>query len=150
MSNQNTARVELPTDGLSLPRLIVSQEAVIHTRRPECWRSLPEIDAALIDFLCNRGVSGELSPEQTIARLLEYLRAPGRLERLLKAASENRRASAPCLAVNRVHRVLTVPAAGGRLIGSRAGAGRIYAHPLTGTALAGRGVVPFSFAVSNV
>ena len=77
MSNQNPARVELPTDGLSLPRLIVSQEAIIHTRRPECWRSLPEIDAALIDFLCNRGVSGELSPEQTIARLLEYLRAPG-------------------------------------------------------------------------
>ena len=77
MSNQNPARVELATDGLSLPRLIVSQEAVIHTRRPECWRSLPEIDAALIDFLCNRGVSGELSPEQTIARLLEYLCAPG-------------------------------------------------------------------------
>jgi hypothetical protein len=77
VSNQNPARVELPTDGSSLPRLIVSQEAVIHTRRPECWRSLPEIDAALIDFLCNRGVSGELSPEQTIARLLEYLRAPG-------------------------------------------------------------------------
>src|SRR5579863_6691440 len=36
-TTQNSARPELATDGLSLPRLIVGQEAVIHTRRPESW-----------------------------------------------------------------------------------------------------------------
>ena len=33
-TTQNAARVEVATDGLSLPRLIVGKETVIHTRRP--------------------------------------------------------------------------------------------------------------------
>src|SRR6516225_8565623 len=67
------------------------------------------------------------------------------LVRLLRPADSS--ALWPGQPVHRVHRVLTVPAAGGRLIGSRAGAGKAYARPFTRTALAGRGVVPFSFAV---
>ena len=40
-TTQNPARVELATDGLSLPRLIVGKDTVIHTRRPASWRTLP-------------------------------------------------------------------------------------------------------------
>ena len=86
-TTQNPARVELATDGLSLPRLIVGKEAVIHTRRPESWRELPEADAALLDFLRNRGASSELSTEETVGKLIGYFREPGRFERLLKVAS---------------------------------------------------------------
>ncbi len=88
-TTQNPARIELATNGLSLPRLIVGKEAVIHTRRPESWRALSEADAALLDFLRNRGVFSELSPEETVDKLLGYFREPGRFGRLLKiAASE--------------------------------------------------------------
>jgi Family of unknown function (DUF6088) len=85
-TTQNPARIELATNGLSLPRLIVGKEAVIHTRRPESWRGLSETDAALLDFLRNRGASSELSPEETVAKLLDYFREPGRFDRLLKIA----------------------------------------------------------------
>jgi hypothetical protein len=85
-TTQNPARVEVATNGLSLPRLIVGKDTVIHTRRPESWRALSETDAALLDFLRNRGESSELSPEETVSKLLEYFREPERFERLLKVA----------------------------------------------------------------
>lgn len=85
-STQNAARVEVATEGFSLPRLIVGKETVIHTRRPESWRGLSETDAALLDFLRNRGKSSELTPEETVARLLDHFRKAGRMNRLLKIA----------------------------------------------------------------
>jgi hypothetical protein len=86
-TTQNPGRVEVATDGLSLPRLIVGKETVVHTRRPESWRALSETDAALLDFLRNRGASSELSPEETVDKLLGYFREPGRFERLFKVAA---------------------------------------------------------------
>jgi Family of unknown function (DUF6088) len=85
-TTQNPARIELATNGLSLPRLIVGKETVIHTRRPESWRELSEMDAALLDFLRNRGVSSELSVEKTVDKLLGYFGEPDRFERLRKIA----------------------------------------------------------------
>jgi hypothetical protein len=85
-TTQNPARAEVATNGLSLPRLIVGKETVIHTRRPESWRTLSETDAALLDFLRNRGEASELSPEETVSKLLGYFREPGRFKRLLKVA----------------------------------------------------------------
>ncbi len=85
-TTQNPAQVELATDGVSLPRLIVGKETVIHTRRPEAWRGLPEADTALLDFLRRRGEASELSPEETVGKLLKYFRESGRFERLLKVA----------------------------------------------------------------
>ena len=85
-TTQHSARLELATDGLSLPRLIVGQEAVIHTRRPPAWRSLRETDAALLDFLRNRGRASDLAPEDTVRKLLKHLSEPGRFERLLAVA----------------------------------------------------------------
>ncbi len=86
-TTQNPARVEVATNGLSLPRLIVGKETVIHTRRPESWRELSETDAALLDFLRNRGGTSELPPEETVDKLLNHLRERGRFERLLKVAA---------------------------------------------------------------
>ncbi len=85
-TTQSPARVELATNGLSLPRQLIGKEAVVHTRRPESWRMLSETDAALLDFLRNRGASSELSPEKTVARLLGYFREAVRITRILKVA----------------------------------------------------------------
>jgi hypothetical protein len=85
-TTQSPARVEVATDGLSLPRLIVGKETVIHTRRPESWRDLSQTDAAILDFLRRRGGPSELSAKETKERLLEYFREQGRFERFLKVA----------------------------------------------------------------
>ena len=44
------------------------------------------MDAALLDFLRNRGQHSELYPDDTVAKLLDHFREPGRYERLLKVA----------------------------------------------------------------
>ena len=85
-TTQNPARVEVATTGTSLPRLIVGKETVVHTRRPESWRGLSETDAALLDFLRSRGRAGELSPEDTVRRLIRLVREDGRFARLLGVA----------------------------------------------------------------
>src|SRR4051812_30625034 len=41
-TTQNPARIELATDGASLPRLFLGKDARIHTRRPTVWRTLSE------------------------------------------------------------------------------------------------------------
>jgi hypothetical protein len=85
-TTQNSARIELATDSMSLPRFFLGKDAIIHTRRPAAWRVLPEMDAALLDFLRNRGETSERTPEETVEKLLEYFREPGRFERLMEAA----------------------------------------------------------------
>ena len=84
-TTQNPARIELATDSTSLPRRFLGKNALVHTRRPPAWRNLPETDAALLDFLRNRGASNELPPRQAVSKLLSYFREPGRFERLVKA-----------------------------------------------------------------
>jgi Family of unknown function (DUF6088) len=85
-TTQNPSRIELATDGTSLPRTFLGKDALVHTRRPPAWRTLSETDAALLDFLRNRGASNELSPKQAVDKLLTYFREPGRFKRLLEAA----------------------------------------------------------------
>ena len=85
-TTQNPGRIEVSTDGPSLPRLIVGKDTVIHTRRPESWRQLFQEDAAFLDFLRNHGANSELSPEETASRLLRLANEKGRLSRLLKVA----------------------------------------------------------------
>ncbi len=81
-----SSRIELATDSASLPRLFVGKDALVHTRRPAAWRTLSEVDAALLDFLRSRGALSELPAEETAQKLLEHFREPGRFERLLKVA----------------------------------------------------------------
>jgi hypothetical protein len=85
-TTQNPGRVEVATDGPSLPRLIVGKETVIHTRRPESWRELSQEDAAFLDLLRNRGAASELPPAETVSRLIALAREQGRLDRLLGVA----------------------------------------------------------------
>ena len=85
-STQAARRVEVATSALSLPRKLVGKETAIHTRRPEAWAKLSEIDAALLDFLRRGGKTSELSPADTISRTLTLLAEDGRFERLLGVA----------------------------------------------------------------
>jgi hypothetical protein len=85
-TTQHPAKLEVATNGLSLPRLIVGKETIIHTRRPESWQELSSKDAAILDFLRQRGSSSEFSPEETVDKLLEHFREAGRFKHLLQIA----------------------------------------------------------------
>jgi len=86
-TTQNSARPEVATEGSSLPRLIVGKEARVHPRRPAAWSKLSKTDAALLDFLRNRGQHSELNRDETVRLLLCLFRKPGQFERLLKVAA---------------------------------------------------------------
>lgn len=77
---------EIATSALSLPRKLVGSDTVIHARRPEAWAKLSEADAAMLDFLRRSGRTSELSPKQTVRRIVALLSEDGRFERLLKVA----------------------------------------------------------------
>jgi hypothetical protein len=77
---------EIATSALSVPRKLLGESVLIHTRRPEAWAGLSETDAALLDFLRLRGEFSKLSPEATIQKLLVLLSESGRLERMVKVA----------------------------------------------------------------
>lgn len=85
-TTQNPRRAELATSALSLPRKLVGEDALIHTRRPEAWSRLPATDAAILDFLRNGGKTGELSAKETIERMKALLSEQGRYARLIAIA----------------------------------------------------------------
>lgn len=85
-STQHAAKLEVSTNGLSLPRLLVGKETIIHTRRPESWQELSDKDAAILDFLRQRGSSSEFSPEETVDKLLKHFHEAGRFKHLLQIA----------------------------------------------------------------
>lgn len=85
-STQNAAKLEVATNGLSLPRLIAGKETIIHTRRPESWLRLSSEDAAMLDFLRKRGVESEFSPHETVGKLLKYFQESDQFERLFQVS----------------------------------------------------------------
>lgn len=85
-TSQMGRRSEIATNSLSLPRKLVGQDTVIHTRRPEAWASLSETDAALLDFLRNAGRFSELSEQETNRKTLALLSERDRFSRLLRIA----------------------------------------------------------------
>ena len=85
-STQNAAKIEVATNGLSLPRLIIGKETIVHTRRPESWKGLSYKDAAILDFLRKGGVTSELSSDETVCKLLGYFYEPGQFKRLLQVS----------------------------------------------------------------
>jgi hypothetical protein len=80
-------RSEVSTIALSLPRKLIGQETLVHTMRPPAWSQLSPKDAALLEFLREKGRSSELSPHQTVARLLAYFSEPARFEALMQVAA---------------------------------------------------------------
>lgn len=94
-TTQAPAQIELATTALSLPAQLLGKEERVYTRRPEAWKTLSDSEAAILEFLRRRGTDSELSPKQTVQKLLKLLSAEDRFERLLKvAASEPPRVSA--------------------------------------------------------
>lgn len=85
-TTQTAKQSEVATSALSLPRKLIGDDTLIHTRRPEAWAGLPETDAALLDFLRHGAKLSELGAEKTIQRTLSLLSEEGRLSRLLKIA----------------------------------------------------------------
>lgn len=85
-STQHAATLEVATNGLSLPRLLVGKETIIHTRRPESWQELSAKEAAILDFLRQRGSSSEFSPKETVGKLLKHFHEAGRFKHLLQIA----------------------------------------------------------------
>lgn len=86
-TTQTTRRGELATSALSLPRKLIGHDTVVHTRRPEAWLKLSELDAALLDFLRAGGNTGDLGPKETIQRALKLLSERGRYRRLTQVAA---------------------------------------------------------------
>lgn len=85
-TTQSGTKAELSTSALSLPRKLIGDDTLVHTRRPEAWTNLSQTDAALLDLLRHRAKLSELGPEGTIQKLLSLLSEQGRLDRLLKIA----------------------------------------------------------------
>ncbi|MHB8656237.1 MAG: DUF6088 family protein [Terriglobia bacterium] len=85
-TTQSARRSELATSSLSLPRKLVGEDTVIHTRRPEAWAGLSQTDAALLDFLRRAGRPSELPPRETVRRTLTLFSENGHFERLFKVA----------------------------------------------------------------
>lgn len=85
-STQNAKQSEMATSASSVPRKLIGQDAVVHTRRPEAWADLSELDAALLDFLRRGGRTGEMSPQETIRKTLALLSEQERYQRLIQVA----------------------------------------------------------------
>jgi hypothetical protein len=85
-TTQNPKQREVATCAASLPRKLMGDETMIHTRRPAAWANLSETDAALLDFLRRQGTPSELPPEETVKLALKLAAEKGRFERLLGAA----------------------------------------------------------------
>lgn len=83
-TTQMAGRGEVATSALSLPRKLIGNDTVVHTRRPETWASLSDQDAALLYFLRRAGSTSELSEEETLRKTLGLFSEKGRFERLLK------------------------------------------------------------------
>jgi hypothetical protein len=85
-TSQSAGRGEVATSGFRLPRKLLGRDTVVHTRRPEAWAGLSEMEAALLDFMRSGGRTSELSPDETARRLVALFRHPRRFERILKVA----------------------------------------------------------------
>lgn len=85
-TTQASARSEVATSKLSLPRKLVGVDAIVHTRRPAIWAGLSAKDAALLDFLRRGARVSELPPEETVNRTLALIAERDRFDRLVGVA----------------------------------------------------------------
>jgi len=75
---------EVSTPSASLPRKLMGQKMIIHTRRPAAWSCLTPEEAALLELMRRGGQDSELSPEETLARVLTLLKHEDRYSHLVK------------------------------------------------------------------
>ena len=86
-STQNPSKPEIATASLSLPRKLIGQDTILHTRRPAAWENLSETEAALLDLLRKKALLSELSPQATVEKLVSFLSVRGCFEHLVKASA---------------------------------------------------------------
>jgi hypothetical protein len=86
LTTQAARRGEVSTPAGSLPRKLVGADVVIHTRRPAAWAGLGMHDAAVLESLRRGGRDSDLPPDETTARLFDWLRQDDRLTRLLRVS----------------------------------------------------------------
>jgi hypothetical protein len=84
LSTQNPMHPELATASASAPSTVTN--AVVHTGRPRSRLDLDATDAALFELLRDRARHSDLSPAETVDRLVRMLSGRKRFERLAKAA----------------------------------------------------------------
>lgn len=84
LTTQNPGRPEFATPAATAPRAL--EHATVHTRRPEARQGLDDRDAALLELLRDRGRPSDLSPEETVRRLVRLMRDEKRFARLTRAA----------------------------------------------------------------
>jgi hypothetical protein len=84
LTTQAARRGEVSTPAGSLPRKLLGADVVIHTRRPAAWAGLGMHDAAVLECLRRGGRDSDLPPDETTARLCDWLRQDDRLTRLLQ------------------------------------------------------------------
>jgi hypothetical protein len=84
LSTQNPARPEFATPAASAPAAL--QDATVHTRRPASRFELDAPDGALLELLRDRARYSDLSPQETVRRLVSMLSDRARFKRLAKAA----------------------------------------------------------------
>jgi len=86
LTTQVAKRREVSTSARSLPRKLLGENIVIHRGRPSAWSQLNPKDAAMLELLRTRAQNSELSPDETVQRILSRLAGPERFEALMKAA----------------------------------------------------------------
>jgi len=86
LTTQIAARPELATTGSSVPRKLVGENTIVHTRRPEAWSTLSDREAALLDVLRRAGRMSELPPHVTLRKILTLLSEGDCFRLLLKVA----------------------------------------------------------------
>jgi hypothetical protein len=84
LSTQNPAKPEYATPAPFAPTAL--RGARVHTGRPAQRAALSTEDGAILETLRERARSSDLSPEETITRLMRLLAEPGRFERIAHAA----------------------------------------------------------------
>ena len=72
-TTQTARQAELSTSAASLPRKLIGMDTKIHSRRPDAWKRLTDEEAAILDFLRRGGKDSELSPQETMRRMLHLL-----------------------------------------------------------------------------
>lgn len=86
LSTQNPMRPEFATASSAVPSAV--RNAVVHTGRPLSRLDLDAADAALLELLRDRARYSDLSPQETVDRLVKMLADHERFERLAKAAHD--------------------------------------------------------------
>jgi len=84
LSTQNPARGEYATPAAAPPGAL--RNALVHTRRPHTRHGLPPSDGALLEVLRERARSSDLSPEETVRRLVSIVADADDFRRLGAAA----------------------------------------------------------------